>query len=86
MKNKHKFLLILSILVNLLLVLFLFPANQVRVKFFFYKLFGQQVPDKIPLFSKLVLIQDYKPISVLPSPDTRSSKLPSMPIIETHGH
>ena len=86
MKNKLKFLLILSLFINLLLAFFLFPTNQVRVKFIAYKLFGMQVPDKIPLFSKLVLIQDYKPISFLKTNDTRKSKLPSFPVIETHGH
>lgn len=86
MKNKLKFLLILSLFANLLLLFFLFPKNLIRVKFLAYKVFGFQTPNEIPSFNSLVLIQDYKPKSVLESKDNRESKLPSMPVIETHGH
>ncbi len=86
MKNKLKFLLILSLLGNVLLGVFLFPSNVIRVKFLAYKIFGFQTPNEIPSFNSLVLVQDFKPKSALEAPDTRKSNLPSMPIVETHGH
>ncbi len=86
MKNKLKFLLILSLLANALLLFFLFPANVIWVKFLAYKAFGLQTPNEIPSFSSLVLVQDFKPKSALDSTDKRESKLPSMQVIETHGH
>ena len=87
MKNKLNFLLILSLFLNLLLVFFLFPKNQIRAKFLVLRLFGSQTTtNHIPSISPLVLVQDFQPISILHSEDKRISKLPSMPVIETHGH
>lgn len=87
MKNKLKSLLILSLFLNLCFLFFLFPQNQIRTKFFFLRLIGSQIAtNEIPTFSPLVLVQNFQPISLLRSEDKRISKLPTMPVIETHGH
>ncbi|MBK8393955.1 MAG: amidohydrolase family protein [Leptospiraceae bacterium] len=86
MKNKLKILLFLSLFVNLVLAIFLFPKNQIRAKFFFYNILGYQTAKNPPSITNLVLVQDYDPISLLHSEDKRTSKLPIFPVMETHGH
>jgi hypothetical protein len=86
MKNKLKFLLILSLFLNLVLGFFLFPANLVRARILFYRAFGGIAPSEAPSLKSIVLVQDYKPVSILDNKDNRLKKMPSMPVIETHGH
>lgn len=86
MKNIFKILISVSVLLNVILFVFLFPENKVRAKFFVMNLLGFQAPESRIKFSDILLIQDYDPVSTLQSPDTRTVKMPSLPIIETHGH
>lgn len=86
MKNKLNFLLILSILANATLGFLLFSNNLVKAKLLLMRQFGFLAPETAPAMESIVLLQDYKPISLLNNQDTRKLKLPSFPVFETHGH
>lgn len=86
MKNKKHSFLILSIALNLLLLFFISPVNRAKAKITFLSLLGYSSNTNISNFRDTVLVSEYKPKSFFDSPDLRKEKLPSFPIIETHGH
>lgn len=83
-KNRFLTLLIISLILNLVLLFFLFPKNQVRFRFWVMNIFGfarnSQIPKITPIF-----LQDFQPISQLKTEPTKLS-FPSIPFIESHGH
>lgn len=84
-KNRTFIFLVISLILNFILVFFLFPKNQVRFRFFILKLLGYYTPSS-PLEKKsFLLLSEFQPISEL---ETNYSKIqfPSMPFIESHGH
>jgi len=86
MKNKNHSYLILSIVLNLILILFISPVNRARAKIAFLNVFGFSSNTSPPNFRDTVLVSEFKPKSLFESIDKRPSKLPSYPIFETHGH
>ncbi len=88
MQNKKiKYVLILSLILNILLVLFfVFPKNKIRLEILFYKIISVPTSGTVPDFKSTMLLEEFKPVSVLDNQDKRTSKYNSIPIIETHGH
>jgi predicted TIM-barrel fold metal-dependent hydrolase len=86
MKNKKHSYLILSLVLNLILLFFISPVNRAKVKVTFLSLLGYSSNTTPSNFRDTVLVSEYKPKSFFESPDLRNEKLPSYPIIETHGH
>ena len=85
MKNKSKFLLIASIIINILLFFLISPSNRAVLKSYGLKILGYQ-SGKVTDFSDTTLITEFKPVSMFLSIDKRKSKLAKYPIIEFHGH
>ncbi|HNF15164.1 MAG TPA: hypothetical protein PK453_15965, partial [Leptospiraceae bacterium] len=86
MKNKGKILFILSLFLNLILVFFIFPKNQIRAKMAGARILGLETPKETPNLPQEIFLSDYKPVPVLNTEDKRQKKLPSFPVFETHGH
>lgn len=86
--NKKQFsrLLILSLVLNLLLLVFYFPTNRAKVRFWIFRIIGLGAPSQVPAMQSDLLLLEYSPISVLKSPEQKGVRLPSFPVVETHGH
>ncbi len=86
MKNKIKILFFLSVLGNILFLIYQIPFVQVKLRFLIINSFGYSAPKNVPYIRRNVLIQDYYPTPILDAKDYRLKKLPSYPVFETHGH
>jgi predicted TIM-barrel fold metal-dependent hydrolase len=86
-KNRIHFFLILSLLLNLILGVFLFRENQIRFKFWGLRVLGFLSPKSLPDFRDDLRITEFNPKPLLTGiEDGRPNKLPSFPVVETHGH
>ncbi len=85
-KNRFSFFLTFSLALNVLFFFFLFRENQIRAKFWFLRTLGYLAPQQVPSFTDDLLVTEYSPKSVLDTTDRRGKKLPSFPVVETHGH
>ncbi|MDX1958209.1 MAG: amidohydrolase family protein [Leptospiraceae bacterium] len=86
MKIPFKKLFILSIVLNLVLTIFIFPKNRARVQVLAMKIFGVGTRETAPDYKDTVLVSEYYPNSQFESKDERITKLPKFPVVETHGH
>lgn len=83
----RKKILLLSFALNLILILFVFfPKTKIFLQIYLSKLLSVQASDSVPDFKEFMLLEEYKPKTVLENTDNRKIKFNSYPIIETHGH
>lgn len=86
MKINYKKAFILSTFFLIILLLAQFSFFRIRGKFLLYSIMGFATPSAVPKIQSDLLLSDFEPISSYKATDTRQNKLPSMPVIEAHGH
>ncbi|MCE9498939.1 MAG: amidohydrolase [Leptospira sp.] len=81
-----RYLLIFSVIANFFLLIFLIPSLRIKLRFIAMNSLGFPAPGSIPQFKNDILLTEYNPVPVLKTEDARKTRMPSMDVIETHGH